>query len=58
MFPRLETKDLHHLTGLLDERLSQKMRKKANRFEGIKVFSNETNAIKRVKTKTFVKQDY
>ena len=33
------------------------MRKKANRFEGVKEFSNETNAIKRVKTKTFVKED-
>ena len=31
------------------------MRKKANIFEGIKEVSNETNAIKRARTKTCVK---
>eukprot|EP00795_Rhopilema_esculentum_P015815 gene15816-7124_t len=56
--PPLETKALYHLTGLLDERMRQKMWKKANKFERIKEFSNETHAIKRAKTETFVKEDY
>ena len=52
------SKALHQLIGLLDDKMSQKMRKKANRFEGIKEVSNVTNAIKRARTKTFVKEDY